>query len=819
MRRFLKILAWITGIPLALLLIAIGLAYAFSDSIRQQVITEVNRHLSTDVSVGEIRFDVFREFPQASVSFHQVSLQESEAVNDSALARFDRISLTLNLWDVLRKKAKIKSLILEKGYLSLAENKKGTVNFQVLSPDTSSAPEGGGELSFKKVLLREVRISYRNPNLTLSSEVPALTCSGNFSEEVFSATLEGELLTGYASKEFSLSPRKIRLNSSLEVDRKKEELRFNKTFVGLEALAFELNGRWGLSHNEGKLSIQTEKTEIKQLLSLLPGETRNRLEEYESNGFIRLRGNILQKEKKPVSIHADFSIDNGKLFLREFGEGLNGITLKGRLDYAGNKQQLHLEKFQARLMDDVIKGVLRLDGFEDPFIDAFLLGEFNLQNLKRIADLGSYNESSGRTHIDLSLRAKLSELKDPKKYRSIFLDGKIKGSGLNFGSDSTEERLSEVNTFIELDQSLCRIHRLDATWKNQRVQVQGQAKNFLAYLFNDEELTLLGRLKMNKLSLKLPESGGENPADTSGFSLPRRIRLEAEVELGQLEVGKFSASEIRGRTVIHNNYLEVKRLAFNSCEGKVTLNGHWSIRPNGEQPIVVNARLEKVNIRRLFHEFNSFGQDNLTEKNLNGKLSGIVDAGFLLDHRNNFLSKSLYAFLDLKIEEGELNDYEPMMALSRFVHVDDLKNIRFSTLKNEIEIRDETIFIPAMEIRNNALNLKIEGKHQFDNFMDYSLEMELRDVLASRYRRQNTPDEFEEEEEEGIRAHIRMSGTPDKLTFRHDRKKARQSFKQEMKKEGKTVKEILKQEFGIGKKEDNGEKEDEVPNWEDDIPE
>jgi hypothetical protein len=43
------------------------------------------------------------------------------------------------------------------------------------------------------------------------------------------------------------------------------------------------------------------------------------------------------------------------------------------------------------------------------------------------------------------------------------------------------------------------------------------------------------------------------------------------------------------------------------------------------------------------------------------------------------------------IEQGELVNFEPMMGLSRFISVDELKNIKFSTLKNRIYIKDKKI--------------------------------------------------------------------------------------------------------------------------------
>ncbi|HCS20432.1 MAG TPA: hypothetical protein DIW47_07705 [Bacteroidetes bacterium] len=821
MRRFLRICAWIGGGILALLLIAVGLVFAFSGKIKQSVVEEVNLHLKAKVEVKEITFSVIEDFPLVSVGFKNVTVHESSPLNDSALAKLESIKLTLNFWDAVRQKIHIQGLKINKGYVSLATNAKGETNFDILKPSPDSTGDETS-LSFQKVTLTDVHLIYRQDKDIYDLTIPELSATGDFKEDIFKTRLEGTLLTSILlDNKMIVASRTLVLNSEVEINKPEEKVLFSKTFLGLEDLAFELDGSWNTNETGGgQINIKTKDARIKKLLSLLPGNVKTEIENYESSGVLQLTGSISQKGKEKPVIKASFSVDNGSLFLKEFGEGLSGIKLKGEFLYSGKQEKLHISTFEARLMADIVKGTLKLDGFDDPSIDLFVLSEFNLQNLKRVADLGIYQESSGKAVVDISLKARLSELKDPKKYRSIYLNGKVKGEHLNLGNDSLENRLSDVNTFLELSEATCSIHRLEATWNEQRVQIRGEAKNFLAYLFNEEELKILGRLKADKLAFDNPR--GDKPkteSDTSGFQLPPRIRLEAEVEVGELSLENFRASRITGRASLNSNYLEIKKLQFESCEGKVSLTGHWSKREDGKQPVVVNAVLEKVTIDKLFRQFNNFGQIEITDKNLRGKLSGKIDAGFLLDQNFNFLSPSLYAFLDIRIDGGELNNYEPLKALSRYVRVEDLENVRFKTLQNQIEIRDEVIFIPSMEIKNSAMNMFIEGQHSFKNMLNYSIKLQLKDVLAGPYMRDHEVDEFEKEEE-GVNVFIRMSGTPDKLQIGYDSKKARKSFKQEMKKEKQSVKEILRDEFGIQKKEpENPEPEDELPNWEDDIPE
>ena len=43
--------------------------------------------------------------------------------------------------------------------------------------------------------------------------------------------------------------------------------------------------------------------------------------------------------------------------------------------------------------------------------------------------------------------------------------------------------------------------------------------------------------------------------------------------------------------------------------------------------------------------------------------------------------------MDIQINDGELIDFEPMLLMSDYISVEELKRIRFNTLENQIEVK------------------------------------------------------------------------------------------------------------------------------------
>ena len=85
----------------------------------------------------------------------------------------------------------------------------------------------------------------------------------------------------------------------------------------------------------------------------------------------------------------------------------------------------------------------------------------------------------------------------------------------------------------------------------------------------------------------------------------------------------------------------------------------------------------------------------------------------------------------MKINDGELIEFEPMLLMSDYISVDELKRIRFSTLENQIEVKNRSVKIPFMEIHSSAMDIAGSGTHFFDNTLDYEIEFSLNEVMRN----------------------------------------------------------------------------------------
>ncbi len=225
----------------------------------------------------------------------------------------------------------------------------------------------------------------------------------------------------------------------------------------------------------------------------------------------------------------------------------------------------------------------------------------------------------------------------------------------------------------------------------------------------------------------------------------------------------------------------------------------------------INLKSSAIDIQNVFTQFDNFGQTYLTDKHIKGK--GDMGISFLaiLDKNLTIIPSNIVAQADIAITNGSLTNQSTLMEVAVYLDEtplvkkvvdtkmlkDKMNYVSFASLSNTIIIKEGVITIPKMQINTNVMDLSIGGTHTFEDQIDYHFSFVLRDILVKK-----SDEEFGPVIDDGLgkKIFLRMYGHLDNPKYELDKEERKVELKENILEEKQNVKAILKQEFGLFKK-------------------
>lgn len=801
------------------------IALKFQDEVKSLIVHELNKHLDTEIIIDgkDIDFTIIKNFPYASVDFNNVkALEAIKSKHKDTLFTARSISLQFNVIDIFHENYHIKKVRIEDVNINIEIYENGNDNYHFWKTKENKDTAALFSFALEEIVFEQVHLKYNNykSKQHLDILIKNSKLSGEFSNDNFSLETESALLVNKINidKVNYLNKKRIHLSVEIEVDNKEKSYQINKGEIEIEKLLFLLSGSVVKEKRDNKginidMGIEGENIDIKSILSLIPKQHKKIISEYKSTGEFYFNASIkgLLSNNKTPQLTSDFGIKDAKITQIKSGITLDNVNLKGH--YTNGKRSknirsaLTLSPFSATINKGTFSGDITLNNLSDPSIVAKIKAKLLLEELQFFLKIDTIESITGELSIDAIFKGKWKNI-DAKNYKEISTKGDLTVSNMNAKLKNNALNFTNINGNFSFDNNDLRVNSMEGNVSDSDFKIKGFFRNIIGYaLKNNQSITIDVALTAKKINLdELLANNEEDKATDSKYKLQFSenldIRLLSTIE--HLVFRKFEATNIKGLIGIENKILEADQINLTTMDGDVILSGAVDGRNPDKLLLTCKAAIDKINATKLFYQFENFAQASITDKNIKGqlyakvKLSSEFSPGLIMN------MDKLHAVIDMTIQKGELNNVEAMKNLSRFIALKELSNIRFSTLKNSFEIKERSLSFPKMEIKSSAMNVDIAGTHSFDNEIDYKIKLSLNELLskkAIRAKKQN--EEFGKIEDDGLgrtNIFLSMTGTVDDPIIKYDKKEAIVDIKQDIKKEKKEVKQLLKEEFGLFKK-------------------
>lgn len=824
-KRFSRIIRWIlSGILILLALFIVSafvLAKYYEEAIKKLFITELNKRLTTEIAVRDVNFTFLRQFPYGTLEFTGLSAKDAiSKVPKDTLLKAEKLQLHFNILDLYHKKYVIKRIDLQDAEVKLKIYNDLSDNFHCWKKQEGTA-SGNFAFALDKVVLHNVKVVYSNTpsRQYYSMLLKSVRGKGKFSEDLFDLKLTGDLLvTELRSKsQVFVHNKKASVNLAMSINQKLGQYRISRGEVSLARVNFSAGGKITYTDTDKTLDLHftTADADLGDIINELPARYAKSLKEYDLKGKMLLKANITGKfgGKDLPFVDTRFSVEKGSVTYSKENIALENLTLSGTYkNFTREKKEgseLRIENVQGMLNKGSFSGRLQVDGNGPSMVVFDLKADLDVSELLRFLPEKKIESATGDFKIRMAYKGEV------KSFESVTADDFTAGlfsceldlNGISWEIKDQPYKCKDFNGALSFNNNDVVIHKLNGVVNGNSFSTQGYFQNIVPFLMSkSEDLQVKASLSSPALDLKALLTEKKSGTDTTFLLLfPERWNGEISLNLGKLDFGHFHGEKVNCNLRYSGRKLYVNQLTFNAAGGGFTCDGIIDGSSNRFFDISVDVRINKVDINRLFYNFGNFGQNYILAENLKGIVSSDIQCSFRMSQKLAIDPASITASIDTYAEQGELINYSAISGLGKFIRVDDLSRIKFSTLSNTIFIRKKMVIIPSMDVQSDAVNFTISGTHSFNNEINYHFRLLLSDILsrkAKKAKKENEEFGIEQEDEVGrTTLFILLTGTVDHPVFRYDSKSVKGKIVSSFLNEKMSLKQSLKKEFSRSRKE------------------
>lgn len=809
---------WIKRITFILFVLLVLLAslvsfitWKYADNLKAYALDGVRETVTTNVSFNEdVVLSLWKDFPLVAVEISDIQVED--ASKNDTLLKVKKAFVQFNLIKILQNKFTIQGIRITDGFLKLRRNEKDEWNFRVWKEIETTNGKQKVDFSIEILTLQNIQLDYddRMVDLNIQFLSDKSKIKGRFTNE---NTRLGLTLNGYMQRLTTIGNDRIvelplSLAGVLNINSKDRVYTIEMGNAILAGNEMVLDAEWTSIENGTNMEMKVHAGNIEPFTLLphiwpqIPENIRKLNLDGRADIIFTLNGPFTKGHGPQLDATIRMR-DGGLLFQHT---DVSDLNFEGKLFMKDIKRskamEITFDSFDLKTPQGKVSGKGTLTDLTNPRLRLSTKGTSRLEELLAVAAVEEQITGSGGIAWALDFEGPLGKEFNTtiNELKQMRWSGNVQLSDAAVQFNSSIPKLEKLSAKIEM--KLDRTTVTECAGKIGHLVFDGdleigQLKEILTE--PSSPINLVGNVHIAELNVQqLPKEWQFESEAAGAATKPRAVSAKINATINKVLYNDFTATAVSGNLSMKNEKLEVTNLKLKAMDGAISSNLTYQPTASGYL-LNLTSELRNIDMTRALAEWNNFGQTSITSKNLKGRASAKLDAEIHLDKNNELLMDKLKVESDLEISGGELIQFEPLLAMSRFISVDELSHVKFDTLRNQLSISNSKLFIPKMSVASSILNVQVFGQHGFNQEMDYHVNLLLNDLLRRKAKKQKTFDGHEILDEKGkTRLFLWVRGKPGDIKVGFDKKEVKQKLKEDFKKEGQTIKQLFKEEFGGG---------------------
>ena len=826
-----KIVLGLLGSVLGLCLLLTGGLYLFKDKIIARVVEAANEQLNTKVQVKKIDLTFWKTFPNLSIEFDQIFIQDTypDATDIDTLFYTDKLRLRMNPIKAIQKEYVIDQIDVYPGTLQIKVNEAGEGNYNIFKEKEDKTESSPVDVDLNKIILDNIRFKYddKSINQCYATDLLHTELEADFSKSIFTVhAVSDQILREIRVGNMNfIRDRKASMNVNVAVNQNTGSITIPSSKIFVDNLPFLFEGF--IRPDSLQFKVDAANISLGDVAKNLNLKEVDQVAKYSGKGNISFHFLVEDDRLTPEApvLECQFGVKNGQLLEPTQKIKINDIQVKGEFSNRGGEKKEHLtiQQFDFKTISGPFSGKLKVTEFNAPRYVGTLNGVLALGMIQSLYPIAYVDRMTGTMDIHSQFDLK-TNLSDNGKWNIhpnlLMVQSVLNNASIKLAQD---ERLYEqINGAIDLNSSRAHVRDLTVKVKQSDITVNGTASNFIDFINDKGNIDIAMDLRSKRLNFMdfytetavAQQTGTPQPVSNQPrqYIFPHNMIGNIQLHVGTVDFRGHHFESVGGNVRLNNRIMDFTNIQFRTSGS--TISG--SLRMEERTPELFYSSMQfagnGIDMQRILKDWNNFDQDVIRSEHLSGTAHVQLKLTAPFDMRTGINYKNIQSSIYLKVVDGRLKNVEALKEVSKSMKTpaahlaigkknveaigNRLNDIQFKTFENTIEISNGIVRLPNMTIENSVMNIQLNATHDFDNNIDYRFGFRFRDLKTDR------DSEFGNviDDGTGLLVFLKMYGNLSNPKFAWDKEAKKLNTKEYNKQEKENLKSMLKSDLGLFKK-------------------
>jgi len=429
----------------------------------------------------------------------------------------------------------------------------------------------------------------------------------------------------------------------------------------------------------------------------------------------------------------------------------------------GQQAPLELRQLTGALNGHAFTLAARLNSLHDPRFKAHLITEVSATFFDSLIKSPVLTLSGGQIGLNVGLSGDFRYLANKDSLLAWQPAGQIRLRGLD-GHYGTKRPISFAGWYgkLGLAEEAYTLRYGSGFVDSTDLELTGTTYRLLSYL-RDPSNRLAGAVRANSHRLDLSpylqapdlqapdlqapdlqapdlqapaNSRSGSPAKPLNLQLPSHADFRLQYTASAVLAGNFRGDSLQVDLTLADSTLRVPTAKMGYGGGSVDVSGRVRQLPDTTFATEAEASLQDVSFSTLLGTFRNFNQQLIRSDNTTGRFFAEVAYRDTLPATWTPTFKRTTAVLDLRVVNGTLSNFEPLLMLRGLYRQDRLDTLRFYMQANNLLYSRDTLFIEPLRLATSLFDMELYGTHTLESQLDYYLYIS---TVQQRNRRVTLP--------------------------------------------------------------------------------